>query len=138
VVVGTQFVWSGAPLAVVILVVMMAAYFAFGVAAAALVLMFRTAGPFVSVVLMGTGLLGGVYYSTAAIPSWLQNLSVLVPATYALRAVRDLMLNGAPFGDVARDFWVLSVYTAVLLAASAVTFVLALRYARAAGTLSQY
>lgn len=136
--VGAEFVWSGAPLAVLILLIMMAAYFAFGLVAASLVLMFRTAGPFVGVVLMGTGLLGGVYYSTTAIPSWLQHLSVLVPATYALRATRDLMLNGAPFSDVARDFWTLSGYTAVLLAAAAVTFVLALRYARSAGTLSQY
>jgi ABC-2 type transport system permease protein len=136
--VGAQFVWSGAPLAAGILLVMMAAYFAFGLIAGALVLVFRTSGPFVAIVMMGTGLLGGVYYPTTAIPSWIENLSVLVPATYALRAVRDLVLNGAPFGDVARDVAVLFGYTAVLLALASVTFVLALRYARAAGTLSQY
>jgi ABC-2 type transport system permease protein len=87
---------------------------------------------------MGSGLLGGVYYPTTVIPSWLEHLSVLVPATYALRAARSLLLTGAPVVEVAADLLILVGYTALLLVLTGATFAFALRYARSAGTLSQY
>jgi ABC-2 type transport system permease protein len=137
-VLGVQIFWTGIPLALAAVVLMLIAYYAIGLIAGSLVLVFRTAGPLVTGVLAASGLLGGVYYNTTAIPSGLQELSVLVPVTYALRAIRQLVLGGASAGAVVSDIVVLAGFAAVLLAIAAAAFRAALRHARAAGTLSQY
>jgi ABC-2 type transport system permease protein len=137
-IVGVQVAWTALPAVAAVLAIMTAAYFALGLIAGALVLVFRTSGPFTSAIIAASGLLGGVYYSTSVIPSWLNDLSAVVPLTYALRASRMLLLGGAGAGDVATDVLTLSIFAAVLLIASMAVFTFALRYARRAGTLSQY
>jgi ABC-2 type transport system permease protein len=137
-VIGVQVAWPAAPLVLVIMALMVVAYFAIGLIAGALVMVFRTSGPFISAVIAASGLLGGVYYSTSVIPSWLQNLSGAIPLTYALRAIRMLLLGGAPAAQVAHDVADLAIFAAGLLAVSITLFVAALRHARATGTLSQY
>lgn len=72
------------------------------------------------------------------IPSWLELISRFVPLTYGLRALRQLVLEGAGLGAVAVDVGILAGMTALLLAASAVIFVAALDFARRRGTLAQY
>jgi ABC-type polysaccharide/polyol phosphate export permease len=138
-VVGLHVTWAGAPLAVAVLGLMVVAYFAIGLFAASLVLVFRTSGPLVAGVLVVSGLLGGVYYPTSVIPiAWLEKVTAFVPVLYALRPARQLLLAGASAADVADDVLMLSGYAAVLLAAGMLVFVRALRYARSAGTLAQY
>jgi len=137
-IVGVPIAWSGLPLAMFVMLLVLAAYLGVGLIGAALVLVFRTSGPLATGVLMVSGLLGGVYYSTTVIPAWLQDLSALVPLTYGLRAIRMLLLGGAPFAEVFNDISALVVFAAVMFSVSAATFVAALRHARASGTLSQY
>jgi ABC-type multidrug transport system permease subunit len=79
-----------------------------------------------------------VYYPTQVIPSWLQELSKVLPLTYGLRALRQAALLNVPFSAVARDVSILAIYTAVLLGAGALTLAAALRYARRTGSLSHY
>ena len=86
----------------------------------------------------GSGLLGGVYYSTAVIPGWIQSLSGLVPLTYGLRAARMLLLGGAPISEVLPDVTMLAGIGAVMFSLGSVAFGFALQHARKAGTLSQY
>lgn len=54
----------------------------------------------------------GVYYPLAIIPVWLRPLGYLVPHTYALRAIRLVLLDGRGLSDdqVARDLIVLTLY----------------------------
>ena len=138
-VVGLHVTWGGAPLALAVLALMVVAYFAIGLLAASLVLVFRTSGPVVGGVLVVSALLGGVYYPTSVIPvAWLERLTAFVPALYALRPARQLLLAGASAADVVDDVLMLSGYAAVLLAVSMLVFAWALRYARSAGTLAQY
>jgi len=138
-VVGLQVTWGGVPLAVVVMALMVAGYFALGLLAASLVLVFRTPGPVVGAVLIVSALLGGVYYPTTVIPiAWLEELSAYVPVLYALRPARQLLLAGAPASEVIDDVLMLSGYAAVLLAVAMLVFARALRYARSAGTLAQY
>jgi ABC-2 type transport system permease protein len=44
----------------------------------------------------------GVYYPVSVLPDWMQWLSTISPATYALRGIRDSVLDGAglAWGDV--------------------------------------
>lgn len=135
---GIHVAWSGAPLALLVVGLIIFCYLAVGVFAGAAVLVFRTSGPIVPGVVTATALLGGVYYSTSVIPSWIQNVSTIIPLTYGLRAVRRLLLEGASFAAVRYDIAVLFAFTAGLLVVAAATFAWALRYAKRAGTLSHY
>lgn len=135
---GTHFIWSGLPTALLALLLIILVYLPFGIIAAALVLAFRTTGPFPAAVTTFSGLLGGVYYPSHVVPSWLEGVSALVPLTYGLRAVRRSILDGAPFSASASDLLLLLTAAAVMLTISLSVFVAALRYAKRMGTLAQY
>jgi len=126
------------PAALVIVALLSLAYAGIGLVSAALIVIFRTSGPLITVVMMLSGLLGGAYYSTAAVPGWLRGLTDFVPLTYALRPIRMLLLGGASLGDVVEDVSILTLITAVTLSVGTLCLTLALRRARRAGTLSQY
>lgn len=136
--VGAHVSLTAVPLALVVVVLMTIAYFALGLLAGALVLVFRTSGPFTTGIIAASGLLGGVYYSTSVIPSWLRDLSAVIPLTYALRPIRMLLLGGASAVDVRGDVVALTAISAGLLLVASAAFAAALRHARTAGTLSQY
>lgn len=127
---------SGIALLILALIVM--AYFGIGLMAAAMVLAFRTTGPLPQVVLLLSGLLGGVYYPTSVIPSWIQSLSSVVPLTYGLRALRRVWLDGLGLREVIPDVVTLAGMAIGLLALGVAVFAIGMRYARRAGTLAQY
>jgi ABC-2 type transport system permease protein len=124
--------------ALLILLLIILAYIPIGLVAAACVLAFRTPGPLPQLALVASGLLGGVYYPTRVIPSWMQSVSDVVPLTYGLRALRRTMLEGLPLRDVAGDVMILAVFVVMLFAAGSYAFALALRYSRRVGTLAHY
>jgi ABC-2 type transport system permease protein len=121
-----------------ILALLILAYAAIGLVGAALLLWFRTTGPLLSGTLTLTAFLGGVYYPTHVIPSWLQAVSRVIPMTYGLRALRQSALLGDRFALVSHDIAILAGQTTVMLAVGAATLTLALRHARRTGTLSHY
>ncbi|MFN0099044.1 MAG: ABC transporter permease [Gemmatimonadaceae bacterium] len=135
---GVDVHWLHLPAVTAIVLLMIVAYGAIGLGAGALVLMFRTSGPWVTAVVAASGLLGGVYYATSVIPGWLQSLSSLVPLTYALRASRRLLLADAAVTDVLSDVGRLGALAAALLLLFGTGFAFALRRAQRSGLLSQY
>lgn len=135
---GAHYSWAHALPALGILLLTVLAYLPIGLLAAALVLAFRTAGPLQSGVVTLSTLLGGVYYPTHVIPSWIQSLSAFVPLTYGLRAFRQTLLEGMPLSAVASDVGILMLFVAGLTLLGTYAFTLSLRYARRAGTLAQY
>lgn len=137
-VVGVDIAWTALPFAMVFVALLIVAYGSIGIIAAALVLVFRTSGPLITAVIAGSGLLGGVYYSTTVIPDWLQDLSMVVPLTYALRGMRMLLLGGAGSAEVINDLSAMVFITVGSLFVSLAVFGAALRHARHAGSLSQY
>ncbi len=135
---GVRVVGAQAAMAVSILVLITLAYVPFGIFGAALLLLFRTTGPLLTGVVVGSTLLGGIYYPTHVIPSWIGQLAAFVPLTYGLRALRQLFLAGQPVSAVAGDLAVLAAFATVLLAASWWAFAAALRHAKRTGSLNQY
>jgi ABC-2 type transport system permease protein len=135
---GAQLVWSALLASTGILMLLVVAYTAIGILAASSVLAFKTTGPLPSLILGFSALLGGVYYPTSSIPSWLQPVAEWVPLTYGLRPLRQTLLQGAPVQAVAADVAILGGFTVVLVAVSIATFSAALRYAKKRGTLAQY
>jgi ABC-2 type transport system permease protein len=135
---GVHLLPARAPLALAALLLVLAGYFGLSLGLAAMMLVFRTIGPLGSGLLAGSALLGGVYYSTTVIPSWIQNLSVAVPLTYGLRIMRQALLAGADFEAVSTDLIILSAFSSVLLLCGWLLFEAALRHARGQGSLGQY
>lgn len=137
-VLGAEYVWSQIPGAVLVLGMIVLAHLPFGIVAAASYLVFRTSGPLPKGVIALSGLLGGVYYPTHVIPSWIEHLSAAFPLTYGLRALRLTLLEGQAFRTVMGDLLILTLFTVALLAGSLTIFAAALRYGRRNGSLAQY
>jgi|SRR4051812_34574043 ABC-2 type transport system permease protein len=135
---GLTVVWQAVPLGALLLALTMLSYIGIGLLFAALILAFRTTGPLSTGVLTASMLLGGVYYPTQVIPSWIRELGAVVPLTYGLRALRQVVLRGDPASAVARDAGILAGITILTMTLGMVAFSLALRHARRAGTLSSY
>ena len=51
----------------------------------------------------------GVYYPVSVLPGWMQAISTISPATYALRGIRHAILDGAAPAAVWGDIWPLLV-----------------------------
>jgi ABC-2 type transport system permease protein len=137
-VLGAQIVWAKGLAALLVLTLTVLAYIPLGIIAAALVLAFKTTGPLPTAITAISMLLGGVYYPTSAIPSWLALAAKAVPLTYGLHALRRTFLDGAPLSAVAGDLAMLCGFAIVLFVVAMGTFSLAWTYARRAGTLAQY
>lgn len=135
---GVRLTPGGAPLAVAALLLTMLAYFGMSLGLAGMILVFRTLGPLPSGLLAASSLLGGVYYSTTVIPSWIQQLSLIVPLTYGLRVVRQALLAGAGPLTVAPDLMALGLTVSIFLLSGAICFWAALQHARGQGSLGQY
>jgi len=55
----------------------------------------------------------GVYYPVSVLPEWMQALSKISPATYALDGIRDAILDGAGLDTMWDEIWPLLVIGAV-------------------------
>ncbi len=137
-VLGAQLAWGQIFEAGIVVILLIASMLPFGIVSAALMLAFRTSGPLPSAVLFVSAALGGVYYPTTVIPSWIELVSDFVPLSYALRALRRVLIRGESLMAVRGDLIILIASTVVLLVVSSILFQIAFRYSKRAGTLTQY
>jgi ABC-2 type transport system permease protein len=79
----------------------------------------------------------GVYYSVSVLPGWMQAISKISPATYALRGIRDAILNGAGVGALWGDIWPLLVIGVVSIPLGFVVFHRGEIYAKRHGMLKR-
>lgn len=135
---GSGLMLAGIPIASVALLLTLACYFGLALGLAAMILVYRTIGPLGTGLLTASALLGGVYYSTSVIPSWIQQLSIAVPLTYGLRVMRQALLGGASISAVRTDLTALAALSILLLVGGAAAFRYGLNYARREGSLGQY
>lgn len=136
---GAHIHWLQLPFALLIIGLITLAYLPLGLLDTALRIAFRTSGPLMSGIIIASTLLGGVYYPPKVINVWwIEAIAHLVPLTYGLRALRKVLLEGAPLSAVAADLGILMIFVIVLSAGGALAMAWSLRYARRAGTLAQY
>jgi ABC-type multidrug transport system permease subunit len=83
-------------------------------------------------------LLGTVYFPATVLPPAFVPFASYVPTTPALRAARQILLRDQPFAQVLPDVLQVAGWAVVSLGVGGVALHLALRYARRAGTLTQY
>jgi ABC-2 type transport system permease protein len=77
----------------------------------------------------------GVYYPVTVLPQWMQWISTISPATYALRGTRDSILHGA--GLAWADVWPLLLIGAASIPLGLVIFRSGERYAKRHGKLKR-
>ena len=113
---GLQFEDANFPAALVILVVASVSFFGIGMMTAVLPLISPEKGAQLGFVAQGMLLVvSGVYYPVEVLPEWMQWLSKISPATYALDGIRASILDGAPLSSLWDDIWPLLVIGAACI-----------------------
>jgi ABC-2 type transport system permease protein len=79
----------------------------------------------------------GVYYPTSVLPEWMQWVSVISPATYALDGIRDAILAGDGVTQMGDEIWPLLVIGAVAVPLGLLIFRLGERHAKQHGKLKR-
>jgi len=79
----------------------------------------------------------GVYYPTSVLPQWMQWLSTISPATYALRGIRAAILQGAGVQALWGDIWPLILIGIVSIPLGLAVFRRGERYAKKHGKLKR-
>jgi ABC-2 type transport system permease protein len=79
----------------------------------------------------------GIYYPVDIMPGWMQAISTISPATYALHGIRAALLDGAGLGDVWGDLWPLLVLGVIAIPAGLAIFRAGERYAKRHGKLKR-
>ena len=79
----------------------------------------------------------GIYYSVSVLPEWMQALSKISPATYALRGIRSAILDGAGVTALWSDLWPLLVIGVVSIPLGAYVFHRGELYAKRNGLLKR-
>ena len=79
----------------------------------------------------------GVYYPVSVMPHWMQWISKISPATYALRGIRRAVLDGRGLAASWGDIWPLIVLGAVAIPLGLAVFRAGERYAKRHGKLKR-
>jgi len=79
----------------------------------------------------------GVYYDVSVLPGWMQALARISPATYALRALRKTIIDGAGVRSLWGDIWPLLVIGVVAIPLGLEIFRRGERYAKRHGKLKR-
>jgi ABC-2 type transport system permease protein len=124
--------------ALVVLIVASISFIGIGMMTAVLPLISPEKGTQLGFVAQGLLLVvSGVYYPTSVLPGWMQALSKISPATYALRGCRAAIINGAGLSDLWTEIWALLVIGVVSVPLGLWTFRTGERYAKKHGKLKR-
>jgi ABC-2 type transport system permease protein len=124
--------------ALVLLIIASISFIGIGMMTAVLPLISPEKGTQLGFVAQGLLLVvSGVYYPVSVLPQWMQALSVISPATYALRGCRAAIINGADLSDLGTEIWALLLIGAISVPLGLFTFRTGERYAKKHGKLKR-
>lgn len=109
-----------------------------GIFSASFILVFKRGDPLAMIYGVVSYLFGGVYYPVEILPSWVQQISKLLPLTWALDGMRMSLMNGTPLAGTADRAFVLLLFSAVLWPLSIWFFSWSLQKARRDGSLGKF
>jgi ABC-2 type transport system permease protein len=122
----------------VTLILTIASFSGLGILSASFVMVFKRGNP-VSWIINGLeGLMGGVYFPVSVLPGWLQSLANLLPITHAIRAMELAVFQGYSLRLLAKELFLLFIFSLLLIPAGLIAFQHATKKARSQGTLIQY
>jgi len=124
--------------AVVVLLVASVSFVGIGMMTAVLPLISPEKGAQLGFVAQGVLLVvSGVYYPISVLPAWMQSIATISPATYALRAIRAAILDGAGLTSMVRELLLLTVIGAASIPIGLALFSAGERYAKRHGKLKR-
>jgi ABC-2 type transport system permease protein len=129
---------SNVPAALLTLILTVTSFSSIGIIAASFIMVLKRGDPVTWLFNSVSSLLGGVYYPVAILPDWLQAVSALLPITYALRAMRLALLQGASVAQILPELLALAGFTVVLMPLSLAAFRWAVHRAKVDGSLTYY
>jgi ABC-2 type transport system permease protein len=134
--IGIHIPHANYPAAVALLAIASISFIGVGMMTAVLPLISPEKGTQLGFVAQGLMLVvSGVYYPVSVLPSWMQWIAKISPATYALRGNRKQILNGS--GLAWADVWPLLVIGALSIPIGLVVFRAGERYAKQHGKLKR-
>lgn len=135
---GLQLHFTSLPLLCLIMCLTILSCTGIGLISAGFVIIFKQGSPLNWIVSTSSGVLGGILYPVAVLPSWLQPFSNLLPITHALESIRQIMLNGCTLAHVYREIIYLILFCATLLPLGLMLMHYGLRKAKKEGSLIHY
>lgn len=123
---------------IVVFLVSVLPFVAFGVLSAAIIVLIKRGDPVTWLFSMLGALIGGAYFPLSVMPPWMQTIAAIIPITYSLDALRLTMLQGYSLSQVQSQLMLLGVMGALLLPISMLAFGMAVRKGRRDGSLMQY
>ena len=124
--------------ALAVLALTLFAFMGLGIFAAAFIMLFKRGNPVTWLIGTLSELLGGVYFPVEILPGWLRTLSIFVPMSHSLIGLRKTLLMGAGWGEITPQLAALTVFIVVTWPLGVLSFAVALKRARATGTLGHY
>lgn len=112
--------------------------YGFGLAFAALVLVLREANTLTDVSNFLVSLLSGTDFPVQALPRWLLPVSLALPLTYGLDAMRGFLLGTRTLLPISMEITIVVVFMFVLIGLGWAAFAALERRVRRTGTLGQY
>jgi ABC-2 type transport system permease protein len=109
-----------------------------GVMSAGAILTFRRGAGLVGIGAIGLALVSGLYFPLDLLPGWMTTAAELNPIALATSGMREALLGGAGWAELAPKLVALVPMSACSLALGITVFRLALRRERRAGTLGLY
>ncbi|MFN2179929.1 MAG: ABC transporter permease, partial [Candidatus Promineifilaceae bacterium] len=109
-----------------------------GIIAAGVIMVVKRGNPVTVIFASVANLVSGVFYPVEVLPQWLQVVARFMPLTYALRLMRQSLLAGASWPELANDFLALFLFAVILFPLSLLVFRTAVQRARLEGTLAHY
>jgi ABC-2 type transport system permease protein len=135
---GLDFAAGGIAPSLLLLIAFIPFVWGLGVLTAGLLLTFRRGSGFIGLGAVILGLLSGVYFPLDLLPGWLSQIAEANPVALAIQGMRDALLGGARFTEIAPTLGLLLPFSALSLAVGLGAFRLAVRRERRRGTLGLY
>jgi ABC-2 type transport system permease protein len=135
---GLHFTHADFAAALVLLAVASVSFVGIGMVTAVLPLISPEKGAQLGFIAQGFLLVvSGVYYPVTVLPQWMQWLSTVSPATYALKGIRGAVLDGHGLGASWGQIWPLMLLGALAIPLGMATFRGGERYAKRHGKLKR-
>jgi len=124
--------------ALIILFITIIAFSSLGIISASYVMVLKRGNPLNWIFGNLSWVLGGVFYPVSILPSWIQNISYLLPITHSLEGMRMAIINGYTLPLLLPNIIPLSIFTIIMWPLSIWIFQYGVKRAKADGSLTQY
>ncbi len=135
---GFSFANTNVPAMLLSVLLSLIVFVSFGILAAAGTIIFKKGEPFSWFFVTVSGILAGALFPIEVMPEWLQSISLIVPITYSLEALRLSILQGHSIAMLSDQLLILAVIGGVMLPASLQFFKWSVEKGKRNGSLVHY